>query len=819
MSRALKRRVIVYNKSQEEKMRKNLKTVVMLLVALSMALSLTACGSSTTADVKATAETTDEYVYSAEFTTIAEKTEKYLTPKIYTDDGFYAIAYEKVGDNTPEGAVLDYEDQYAVYQSKIYFVSYDGSIQELTNYEPVPYPENTDGKRDYSCGTSLAGIALTPDGGFLAIESSYENWFEGPENMTRDDSDYYNHTKYQSHYYIRKLDFEGKEISTAEIDVPQDGYIYAYSMAVDKDGNAIVTGDMEVRVIAPDGSNVADIQLDSYADSIFVMKDGTPAYTAYGDTGEKLYTLDLEKKTTGASYDLPDGAYNLVSGSGEYDVYFSDGSYLCGFNLGDEKATKLFNWINCDINGSEVSNFKINDDGTVLLVSTVYNSLDETYTIELAKIAKVLASSLPQKDTLTLATMGIDWEARNLIINFNRKSTDCRIVIKDYSEYNTEEDITAGTTKLTTELLAGNVPDIIDLNGLSYSQIASKGILADLYPYIDSDTAFSRDDFFQNVFEALEVDGKLCATCSGFSINALVGAEKIVGDKIGWTYDDFYNALAQMPEGCEALDVSTTRYEVLKTCLSLDLDQYVDWETGKCNFDSDAFKQMLEFTSHFQESFDWDNHEWTSEDNADTRIAEGRQMLMQAYIGSFTDIRYYDFYFGGDATYIGYPTLSGNGNMLSVQSGFAMSEKSAHKDQIWSFLRQFFTEDFQAQNYGLPTNKNVFEKLLKKEMTPEYKKDASGNYALDENGEKIEVPKGSMGSSTGEVYNFYALTQKQADKLTELVEGTSKISESNDKIYEIVEKHARAYYAGDKTLDETAKFIQSEANIYVNEQK
>ena len=76
-----------------------------------------------------------------------------------------------------------------------------------------------------------------------------------------------------------------------------------------------------------------------------------------------------------------------------------------------------------------------------------------------------------------------------------------------------------------------------------------------------------------------------------------------------------------------------------------------------------------------------------------------------------------------------------------------------------------------------------------------------------------------MGSSTGEVYNFYALTQEQADKLTELIESTDKISDDNEKIYAIVEKHARAYYAGDKTLDETAKFIQSEANIYINEQR
>lgn len=807
-------------------MKKIFRTAVILLVVFSMTFALAACGASTNVEgtsgaastgTKA-AETGDEYVYAAEFITL-DKSTRFLQPKIYTDDGFYAISSEKVGEKIPEGAVLEYEGQYDVYQSKLYYVGFDGSVQDMVDYTPIPAPENVDGKRNYSSGASLSGITLSSDGGFIAIESTYENWFEGPENMQMSDPDYYNHTAYQSKYYIRKLDSNGKEISTAEIEMQPDEYLYAYYMCADKDDNAIVPSDMKIRVIGLDGSAVANIELDSYADTIFAMKDGTFAYTGWGDNGEKLYVLDLENKTVGTSYDLPQNAYSLVSGSDEYDAYFSDGSYLCGFNIGDKEATKLFNWLNCDINGNNLESFRVKADGTVLLVTNTYNELDEDYTVELAMIKKVPASSLPKKETITFATTDIGWEARDYIIKFNRKSTDSRIVIKDYSEFNTEEDGSAGKTKLITELLAGNVPDIIDLRGLPYNQLASKGILADLYPYIDADPEFSRDDFFQNVFKALEVNGKLCSTCSTFSIVSLVGASKIVGDKIGWTYEEFNNALAQMPEGCDALDVSTTCYDVLNTCLSLDLNQYMDWETGKCSFDSDSFKQLLEFTSHFPQKFDWDNYEWTAEDNSDARIAEGRQMLMQAYIGSISDVRFYDAYFGGDATYVGYPTLSGTGNMIGVTSGYAMSEASTHKDQVWSFFRQFFTEENQANTWSIPVNRNVFNKLLKKEMTPEYQKDASGNYVLDENGEKIEVSKGSMGSSTGEVYQFYALSQKQADKLVELIETTDKLSTMDEKLYNIVEKHARAYYAGDKTLDETVKFIQSEANIYINEQR
>lgn len=801
-------------------MKKKIRNIIMLLVILSLALGMTACGAEKAENKPTgTAAPTDEYVYAPEFTTLSENNTRSFNPKIYTDDGFYATSYEKVGENIPEGAVLDYEGQYDVYQSKLYYIGFDGSVQELTEYKSVSVPENTGEKRDYSSETNLSGLSMAPDGNLVAIECVYEQWFDGPEDVKRGDEGYYDGMNYVSNYYIRKLDPSGKELSCARIETEPDTYIYAYSMATDKDGNAIVVNDTTVRVIGPDGKDVAKVDTENYPDSIFLMNDGTPAVTVWGDDREKICTLDIENKCIGKTYDLPLSAYTVVSGGGDYDVYYNDGSYLCGFKLGSEKPDRLFNWINCDINGGEVEKFKINEDGSIILVTNKYNNFKENYTVEMAKVSKVPASSLPVKENISLATLGVDWDVRNLIIDFNRKSDDCRIVIKDYSEYNTDENSNAGLTKLTTELLAGNVPDIIDLSGLPYTQLASKGILADLYPYIDSDEEFSRDDFFQNVFRALEVNGKLCSTCANFSVNALVGASRVVGDKIGWTYEQFYEALAKMPEGCEPLDVSATCYDVLSTCLALDLNQYMDWGSGKCRFDSDDFKQMLVFTSIFPEKFDWENFEWTEESNQDTRIAEGRQMLMQAYISSVSDIRYYDFYFGGDATYVGYPTLSGTGNMLGTGSGFAMSENSTHKDQVWKFLRQFYTEDTQSNVWSLPTNKNVFNKLLQKEMTPDYQKDSDGNYVLDENGEKIEISKGGMGTSTGEVFEFYALTQAQADELLELIESTDKISNGNEKLYDIVAKHAQAFYAGDKSLDETAKFIQSEANIYINEQR
>ena len=99
--------------------------------------------------------------------------------------------------------------------------------------------------------------------------------------------------------------------------------------------------------------------------------------------------------------------------------------------------------------------------------------------------------------------------------------------------------------------MAGNMPDILSVaESIPYRQLAAKGLLEDLYPYIDADEQLSRSDFFPNVLSAMELDGKLYAACAGFAVETAVGASSVVGDTPGWTYDDYYAALATMPEGC-----------------------------------------------------------------------------------------------------------------------------------------------------------------------------------------------------------------------------------------------------------------------------
>ena len=802
-------------------MKKTIRSLLCALLALAMALGLAACGKSSDGTEKKDAEeTVVQYAYKAEFLPIEVPEDISLTPRAYTPGGFYATSSEKIGERElNEGEALEYEGQLDLYGPVLYFVSSSGELKKLENYQPVEAPQDSEGRTNFSGGSDLMGICLDAEGKLLAVEQVYCSWFDGSAEELRSDTSW-DKWHYEHNYYIRRLDTDGSELETHELDYPisEDTYLNFSTLNLDEKGNILVAADMALLAVAPDGTVAYEIDSDDSLSSVVRLKDGRLGASCWGNMGMEFRLIDTGNGSLGEKLTLPANAYDLMPGGGDYDLCYRSGSNLYGIKLETGESEKILNWINCDINGDYMGGVSIEPDGTITGVLNNYRG--EKRESEFVTLSRVPADTLPQKQTLTLAVMYLDYNMSDRLIDFNRHSDDVRIELRDYSEYNTEEDYSAGLTKLTTEILSGKMPDLLSLNGLPYSQLAGKGLLEDLYPYLDADKDLKREDLFPTVLKAMEVNGGLYRICPSFSIQSLIGAASVVGDKPGWNYEQFRAALASMPEGCTPLDQYTTRDTVLNFLLGLDMADFVDWSTGKCNFDSQEFVEILEFANSFQADFDWENYEWSPDESSQNRIAQGRQMLMQSGIYSIEDVLYNDMYFGGNSTYIGWPTNYGVGNMLYLADGaFAMSASCANKDAAWRFIRTILLEDYQKSLYGLPVVKKVFDDKLKEAMTPQYEQDENGNFRLDENGEKIETPRGGIGFGDGSTYEVYAMTQEQADKLLEVINTTTKVMDENDSIFSIVQEQAAAFFAGQKSAEEVARLVQSKANIYVNEQR
>lgn len=805
---------------------KTMKRILSAVLLLSMLLCLAACGgkggskdsdqTSPSAKPEQTSTQTPETAYTARHTPLSlDEAHQAFSPYSPTDDGFYMGYSVKTGENTPEGAVPEYEGQFDVYEPRLAFVSYDGKVTELEGYAP-PVPEvSAEGKRDFRASSSVEQLFLNDEGNLVTLESMYCSWSDAPEDMKADDPEYAEHMCSDDAYYIRVLDSFGAEQSCARLQRDSETYLNTYSACLDNAGNVVMPTETGVQAYGTDGELAYELDLGGYVMSTARLKDGRVAALGWFGNGTSVNVIDGEKKAVDDSASIvSDYVYNLYPGGGAHDLYYTRGTALCALDLASGESETLFDWLGCDLNADKLSAIMAHDDGSFTGLS-----MDGEDT-ETFSISEVPYDSVPQKEHLTLATLYMDGSTQDAIIKFNRGSDKYRIDVQDYSQYNTPDDYSAGRTKLLTEIMAGNVPDILSVSSeLPYRRLAAKGLLEDLTPYIEADKELKLADFFPNVIAALTVDGKLCAACSSFGVQTVAGAASVVGDTPGWTYDDYFEALKKMPEGCEGFDFGVDKSNMLMICTALDMAEFVDWSTGECRFDSEDFIKILNYAASFPDTPD-ENYQTSEADSPSARIAAGKQML---YMASFTGTDFmiddYDEMFGGKATLIGFPTTDGSvGSVLGMNESYAMSSACKNKDAAWEFIRGFLTEEYQENIYSLPTNINAFEKQLERAMEVEYEQDANGNYILDENGEKIPVSRGMI--YDGMTYKeIYATTPEQAQQLRDAIAAATKLIDLDQSVIDIVTEQAEAFFAGQKTAEETAKLIQSKANIYVNEQR
>jgi len=133
---------------------------------------------------------------------------------------------------------------------------------------------------------------------------------------------------------------------------------------------------------------------------------------------------------------------------------------------------------------------------------------------------------LPERTVLTLAAFNLDFSIKSAIVNFNFTNTTYHIHVVDYAELSPDDDWRFGLTRLSAEIISGNIPDILDVSNLPFNQYVAKCLLLDLYPLIDSDMDLSRSDFIEPVLKAAEINGELHKVFPLFSIGTMFGKQE-----------------------------------------------------------------------------------------------------------------------------------------------------------------------------------------------------------------------------------------------------------------------------------------------------
>lgn len=533
----------------------------------------------------------------------------------------------------------------------------------------------------------------------------------------------------------------------------------------------------------------------------------------------ELIELDLESGALGERYRIS-GKAEFLDGTDKYDLLMSRESGLAGYDLETGETEVIIDWIKSGIDrGSIGSDIYAFSDGRIAFRNNAYElksgganfSYDNMYVSVLTEIPP---EELPDRKLIKLFALNLDDTVRSQILKFNRNNTEYEIELTSFADY---ED---GLGEMNKAMTAGNIPDVLVLgkDNLGYDILAdsyiSKGLLADLYDFMDSDPDFDRGDYLENYFKAHEVNGKLYEIAPEFSVSTYAAKTSRVGENEGWTMEEF-TALTENMTGKEILGNVTNDW-ILNDFIFNCGDSYIDRSKGKCYFDSEEFISVLKFCNKFPS--EQSEEHYVLDTYSDLRA--DRQLLDTAVsAGTPNGIRTAENgIFGEQITYKGYPCSVGNGSCFSDTWGikFAISSKTAVPDGAWGFVKSFLSEEYQQNMYtearsgSIPIKLTAIEKRFENEQKPWEYTDSLG---------EVHVEEHNFFGGASQVVDIGYPDEADATRAMELIKSITTVQRRDIYISNIVQEEAGAYFSGQKSAEDVADTIQNRVQNYLDENR
>lgn len=695
--------------------------------------------------------------------------------------------------------------EYDVTEQRLFLLDPAAKTASMLDYTVAPLEEGMYGGSYLSCFYPGADDTL------WFMETTYSYYYDLPEDYDPESGDYDayyvdNGTKME----VVQLDAGGAELRRITLAPPEDSYIN--EVVILADGSIYATDWQNVYRFDDTGAVAEQLTVENGVNYLIPLDEDRLGVTVWEDE-HVLKLLDSGTMTLGEGQKLPDNCYSIQRGFGEYDFVFENNSAFYGVDADTMESERLFSWMDCDVDSNNIDQrYVISDDGTVYAIESSYNEQAQNYEFQFITLNQVDPATLPQKEELVLGCMYLDYDLRSMIVNFNRKNDDVRIVVKSYLDLAADGAYEDALQKLSTEILSGAGPDLLLTESLPMSQYAAKGVLADLWPLIDSDPELSREDLMTHLFDVMSIDGKLYQIVDTFSVRTAAVRSSIAQGRTSWTLDEVLEAMESLSPDAAIFGETDTKENMLNQVLSFNLDSFMDWSTGQCSFDSPEFISILEFANSFPKEFDYENYNWEEAESEYSRLMNGKQLMTTAYLYSFDELQVQAAFHGGDVTFIGYPSENGKGSCFNVNGGIAITSRCANVEGAWQFARQLLLEENQVQRYmyEFPTNRHAFETYAKQAMTPEYTTDP-------ETGEQVEVSSGGIGYGDDFMVELYAMKQSEYDAFMELYENCNSVYGYDDGVMELIREEAQAYFDGAKSAEETARLIQDRVSLYLAE--
>ena len=637
----------------------------------------------------------------------------------------------------------------------------EGTAEPLEQYQSPSMPEGS--------GYTFLGPVLGADGTLWLWEAWSVSHYDLPEDFDEEQETKGKYFTGQDLFYqVRQLDSAtGRELAVVDFSAAvqelekKQPYVSA-AFAVDGKGRIYLADNSGVSVLDSRGQVLFTQEatlpyagvMGSAGTSLALLPDGTVAALTVQSSGKReVRTLDPAAKGWGERrWETPGRVTQIYPGSGGFLFYYKDRDTLWAWEPEGLEGRELLE-LSAGRLDSGIMCFAPLEEGRLAALTMSYEDSSTAYIDEGRLRLRLLSPTdkLPDKIQLVYGTMGLGDGVVFRINQFNQRSEEYHIELRDYYEGGvprqlSEEQKAAARKRLYADMAAGNGPDIWD-QSLPLDQYARERAFEDLWPWIEGDPDLGREAVMEHVLDCASTDGALYTVCGSFVINTAYGLSSVVGDRNSWTLEELLAAYETLEPGASLFNGYVASGDLLQKLIAEDLDRYVDWEAGTCAFDTEEFKALLELCARLPREADfatsggaplrerrmllWDttmidmnsflscearcagpealtdyeaylseNHVYGTliDENGNWREKDAVTCDALSWLEYFRSSRDMSQNWagaptgtlegGGYAAYVGFPTQGGAGSSFTLCDTLSMSAACRHTEGAWAYIRQ-----------------------------------------------------------------------------------------------------------------------------------
>ena len=531
------------------------------------------------------------------------------------------------------------------------------------------------------------------------------------------------------------------------------------------------------------------------------------------------------------------GSYYLGDSAESGKVYYVGNSGIFSYDLASGESTmivdgKLTSLVSTEVN---ILYFLVKPDGEYMILMSDYMNQPNSSNLLMNYSFDPDMPARPDKH-LTVYSLQEDYWVEQVIAMFQKSHPDIYIDIVYGMSGDDAVTSSDAIRTLNTQVMAGEGPDIIFLEGLPTAAYVDKGVLMDLTDQLTK--AKSENTFFETILDTYKTERGTFAIPSSFSVPVIIGHHDLL-DSIHSVEDLAAEAsrFADDPDKGENR-IFMESYEMFSLIGTLMPTNSGSWFKEDGSLEPQLLKDYLTNIRNINENL------IRSSDNTDEMMQSLKESLMDE---EFREFLTYTNMSGSDPTWDAIAIAAGS-NMLGLgklagvqgleymysaaktdedlefrsmpgaienvyipENAVGINAKTADPDSAGEFLSYMLTTDVQkymAQYQGFPVNMAAFDKAMEdpQKNQPGYEpgKSSGSVGAVDENGKEVTM-------------DLYWPDEEYISSFKTRLNELSTPAYDDEVILTTILKDCLACVLGDEDIDAAVDQVMKDINIYLSE--